>query len=64
MDKCKGLLGSVFGHKFVPVITKSAPRYPVQVEGNANFAEKVIDANREQTYHGVYCTRCGKVIDA
>ncbi|MBK1519194.1 hypothetical protein [Enterobacter ludwigii] len=64
MDKCNGVLGALFGHIFVPVITKAAPTRPVQVEGNTNFAEKVIDAHREQTYHGVYCKRCGKIIDA
>lgn len=64
MDKCNGLFGAVFGHSFVPVITKSAPTRPVQLEGNANFALKVVDAYREQTYHGCYCKRCGKVINA
>lgn len=64
MDKCNGLLGAVFGHSFVPVITKSALTRPVQLEGSANFALKVVDANREQTYHGCYCKRCGKIIDA
>ncbi|EKY4018894.1 hypothetical protein [Enterobacter roggenkampii] len=64
MDKCNGLLGAVFGHSFVPVITKSAPKIPLQLEGSASFALKIADAHREQTYHGVYCKRCGKVINS
>ena len=65
MDKCNGLLGYIFGHRFVPVITKSSLTRPVQIHDTGeSFAEKFIDAHREQTYHGVYCKRCGKIIDA
>lgn len=63
MDKCKGLIGFVLGHCFVHVITKSEPSRPINVDGSGSFAVKVIDCYRSQNYEGIYCKRCGKVVN-
>ncbi|MCK6946325.1 hypothetical protein L8Q47_15070 [Enterobacter bugandensis] len=64
MDKCKRVLGFIFGHKYSVAITKTAPVHEIKIQGSAEYCAKVIDLYRSQTYHGIYCKRCGKVIDA
>lgn len=62
MKNCKGVLGFVFGHKFVHVITKSAAKCGLSVEGTTAAMLGAIDASRDQTYQGIYCVRCGEVV--
>lgn len=64
MDKCKGLSGFIFGHNYHEVITKSAPMSGIEVQGDAKYCAMVIDSYRSQTYHGIYCKRCGKFVNS
>lgn len=64
MDKCKGIIGFIFGHNYSVAVTKAAPIYEIKIHGDAKCCAKVIDLYRSQTYHGIYCKRCGRVIDA
>lgn len=64
MDKCTGVMGYLFGHSFTIAVTKGAVSKVPSMKGNAYAVEKLLDAHREQTYHGIYCKRCGKVINA
>lgn len=60
---CKGVAGFLFGHKFKPVVTRSAANMPaglrnISGEGAVEFMETL----REETFHAVYCQRCGETI--
>lgn len=63
-DKCTGIMGRIFGHSFVVAVTKSAVRGAPRLEGTESAVTKVLDAHRDETYCGIYCKRCGKVINA
>ena len=63
-DKCIGIMGSIFGHSFSTVMTKEAVRVVPTLEGKEPAVTKVLDAFRNETYHGIFCKRCGKVINA
>ena len=62
MDKCLGIFGRLFGHSLKPVITKSAIKCPPRLEGPQSFVSRALDAHRDETYHGLYCKRCGKEV--
>lgn len=34
-----------------------------EVEGSSSAVIEVINSTRPETYHGIYCKRCGKVIN-
>lgn len=55
---CKGIVGFIFGHKYKPVITKSAVKIPEQMT-KLTGAKGVFDNFRDETFNGVICTRCG-----
>lgn len=63
MDKCRGVLGFLFGHSYRPTITKGAPNLKIKVAeySSSNICE-MIDKTRPETFHGIYCKRCGKVM--
>ena len=54
MTRCN----SIFGHKYKPVITKSAAQFPPNVTKIGYEAMKLL---RDETFNGVYCERCGSV---
>lgn len=60
---CKGVAGMLFGHKFKPIITRSAANLPaglrnISGEGAVDF----MDTLREETFEALYCQRCGEVL--
>lgn len=60
---CKGVAGFLFGHKFVPVITKDAAKLPSGLRSlNGAGAVEFIAELRDETFHAVYCQRCGETI--
>ncbi|KTH39039.1 hypothetical protein ASV25_11080 [Enterobacter hormaechei subsp. xiangfangensis] len=64
MDKCQGILGKLFGHSYRPAITRGAPTANLgAMEGSIRAVIGVINSTRPETYHGIYCKRCGKVIN-
>lgn len=64
MDKCQGIFGKLFGHSYRPAITRGAPAANLgAMEGSGSAVIKVINSTRPETYHGIYCKRCGKVIN-
>ncbi len=63
-DKCTGIMGRVFGHSYSSVVTKDAARCTPQIEAEPKTILAVIDSYRNENYHGIYCKRCGKVINA
>ncbi|HAS1802799.1 TPA: hypothetical protein I4G93_26430 [Enterobacter hormaechei subsp. xiangfangensis] len=64
MDKCQGIFGKLFGHSYRPAITRGSPSANLGVmEGSGGAIIKVINSTRPETYHGIYCKRCGKVIN-
>lgn len=64
MDKCIGIIGLLFGHKFTALITKSSVKGAPRVNGVSRDVHRALDAHRDESYHGIYCKRCGKVINA
>lgn len=62
--KCHGFLGKIFGHSFRPVITKGEPVFrSVEQRGcDLNKIIELTDKSRLETFHGLYCRRCGVVI--
>jgi hypothetical protein len=65
MDKCTGVMGYLLGHSFQKAITKGAPAVSLRsIEGSASMLLEMVEKARPQTYHGIYCKRCGKVINA
>lgn len=64
MDKCQGILGKLFGHSYRPAITRGSPTANLgAMEGSSSAVIEVINSTRPETYHGIYCKRCGKVIN-
>ncbi|AKF21593.1 hypothetical protein DP32_14415 [Escherichia coli] len=64
MDKCRGVLGFLFGHSYRHAITRGYPSAKLgEVKGSSSFIISLIDKTRPETFHGIYCKRCGKVIN-
>lgn len=63
MDKCRGVLGFLFGNSYRPAITRGAPAANLgAMEGSGTVIIRLIDKTRPETFHGIYCKRCGKVM--
>lgn len=63
MDKCRVVLGFLFGHSYRPAITKGYPSINIETaRGNINAIAELVDKTRPETFHGIYCKRCGKVM--
>lgn len=64
MDKCRGVLGFLFGHSYHHAITRGSPAANLgAMEGSGTVIIRLIDKTRPETFHGIYCKRCGKVIN-
>ncbi|HDH1458646.1 TPA: hypothetical protein PIT96_002789 [Klebsiella michiganensis] len=64
MDKCQGIFGKIFGHSFRVAITKCAPSMNLKAaEAGISSILQMMETSRPETYHGIYCKRCGKFID-
>lgn len=64
MDKCQGVFGKLFGHSYRPAITRGAPNLSLKTPyASIGVIGDLIDKTRPETFHGIYCKRCGKVID-
>ena len=64
MDKCHGIFGKIFGHSYRPAITKGAPSANLgAMEGSGSAIIEMLNSTRPETFHGIYCKRCGKVIN-
>lgn len=61
MNKCTGIMGWVFGHRFRPVITSGQPTITELERMTVDTAVRIIDASKPEVYHGLYCRRCGSV---
>ncbi len=65
MDMCQGIFGKIFGHSFRVAITKGAPNLGLcEFRGGRGALLALMEKTRHETYHGIYCRRCGKVINA
>lgn len=61
MEKCLGVMGYVFGHKYQPVITKSKSHYDSSgVKCRADIMLEIAEKYRDEIFHGFICVRCGK----
>lgn len=65
MNKCQGIFGKLFGHSYRPTITRGEPSSLKlgEVEVSSSAVIELINSTRPETYHGIYCKRCGKVIN-
>ncbi len=63
MDKCQGIFGKIFGHSYRAAITKGSPAISLK-SGEADISSilAMMEKSRPETYNGIYCKRCGKVI--
>ncbi|QHJ79576.1 MAG: hypothetical protein [Caudoviricetes sp.] len=62
MNKCTGIMGRIFGHRFRPVITLSACTFnSAGVQCKAHTALEMADKYRNEIFHGCICQRCGSV---
>lgn len=63
--KCIGIMGSIFGHKFVRLVTYGQPNISMEELAGALIMPgdeiKAIKAFRPEFYHGCICKRCGAV---
>lgn len=60
MKDCEGFLGIILGHNFQPIITKGEPAIKIKIEdGSMEELLPLLEASRPETYHGVFCRRCG-----
>lgn len=58
---CRGVAGFLFGHKFVPVITRDAAKLPDGIRSlNGAGAIEFIAELRNETLQAIYCERCGE----
>lgn len=65
MDKCRGVLGFLFGHSYRPAVTKGYPSINIETaNGSMNAIAELVDKTRPETFHGIYCKRCGKLINS
>jgi hypothetical protein len=63
--KCEGLFGRLFGHRYEPRYSKSAPTYALQTIENLVFADEIaliLETSKAVTYRCDVCTRCGNVL--
>lgn len=61
---CKGVAGFLFGHKYIPIITKDAAKLPDGLRSlNGAGAVEFIAELRNETFHAIYCERCGEWLD-
>jgi len=60
MRKCSGLIGRIFGHKFLPVISRNASSFGSSgVKCKAHVALSMAEKYRDEVFHGLACQRCG-----
>lgn len=63
--KCTGIMGRIFGHKFVAVVTKGSPSAICDLNEIdspwLSDAAEAIDMSKPEVYHGHVCQRCGAV---
>lgn len=59
--KCCGLIGLIFGHKYIPIMSRGASSFSGKC---SNWpTEDVLDAMdkyRDETFVGLMCKRCGE----
>jgi hypothetical protein len=63
---CKGIFGRLFGHKYEPRYSRSAPTFQIKTMESLAFADELVaimESSKVWTYHGDVCTRCGHVIN-
>lgn len=60
MNKCTGLMGQIFGHNYIPVVTKSAAVFPDSIR-NISGAVDTLEKFRTATFEGAVCSRCGDI---
>lgn len=61
MEKCLGVAGAFFGHKYQPVITKSKSHFDSKgVKCKDYVALDMAEKYRDEILHGCICVRCGK----
>ncbi len=62
--KCHGFLGKIFGHSFRPVITKGEPVFGIGEHRGCDLNKiiELTDKSRPETFHGLYCRRCGVLV--
>ena len=65
MDKCQGIFGKLFGQSNRTAITRGAPSSLKigEVEKRSSEVIELINSTRPEKYPGIYCKRCGKVIN-
>jgi hypothetical protein len=59
---CNGIFGRLFGHKYEPRYSRSAPTFQIKTMDSLAYAEELVaimEASKVWTYHGDVCTRCG-----
>lgn len=65
MNKCKGIFGLIFGHKFVHNYNteESFPDRPIKLDG-AVYPEDLVNSFKQtkETYVNSVCSRCGSCV--
>lgn len=61
---CKGIIGALMGHAFVPRYSLGMPTITSITGGSAGDTVRVVDASKPRTYVADVCTRCGLKINS
>jgi len=64
---CTGIFGRLLGHNYQPCYSKVYPSglslKTGSFKGGSGDYERMIDAWKENRYHGHVCTRCGHAVN-
>jgi hypothetical protein len=62
MSTCRGIVGALFGHKFVARFSEGRPTLTRVDAEDARVGIDMVRVSKPLTYHGDICERCGEVI--
>jgi len=64
MNKCSGIFGAIFGHRYKARYSYGKPMVFDNIKsGNADGVARILQASKDATYEGDICERCGHKID-
>lgn len=63
MNKCQGIMGAIFGHKFSPRFSEGPTNMKSARGCDASDIIKMVKAVKKISYHHDVCERCGVIVE-